>query len=434
MNLSEEQVLALAPDEASKKSGKDLANPAKWVSKGVNEKALWGECQGSGSKPYQTQVDLSDIAFKCSCPSRKFPCKHGLGLMLQYARNKESFTNNTLPDWVSSWISKRAEKEEKKIENLDKPVDEAAQAKRQQARQLKVNEGIAELLLWIKDIVRNGLYNLPEKDAHYWENMARRMVDAQASGLASMVRALGQTPFYTEGWQSGFLDQLLRLFLVMQGYRNSDALPEALQQDIRAAIGFTQNQEALKSQTGITDTWLVLGKQVETLDNLTIERYWLYGNTSHQPALVLQFYVKNQVNQIMAITPGMTLQAELVFYPSACPLRAIIKTQQSVALQLSVKGMTGWQQVAASLTAQYEKLPIQTMQLFIVENLKPVWYQQQWWLQDNDQQLMQINPGFKNIWKLLALSGGAPLHMAVVGHETLYEPLGTWLNHEYKLL
>ncbi|MGB8191873.1 MAG: SWIM zinc finger family protein, partial [Chitinophagaceae bacterium] len=81
MNLSEEQILALAPDESSKKSGKELSNASKWVSKGANETALWGECKGSGSKPYQTQVDLANIAFKCSCPSRKFPCKHGLGLL-----------------------------------------------------------------------------------------------------------------------------------------------------------------------------------------------------------------------------------------------------------------------------------------------------------------------------------------------------------------
>jgi len=89
--LTEDQILTLAPDEASKKSGKDLANPSKWVSKGANEKALWGEAQGSGSKPYQTQVDLVNIAFKCSCPSRKFPCKHGLGLLLFNARQPNAF-------------------------------------------------------------------------------------------------------------------------------------------------------------------------------------------------------------------------------------------------------------------------------------------------------------------------------------------------------
>src|ERR1700733_4537643 len=138
MKLTEDQIFALAPDEASKKAGRDLAVPTKWVSKGINELALWGECQGSGNKPYQTQVDLSAIAFKCSCPSRKFPCKHGLGLLLLHARQPGIFAVAESPAWVSDWISKRSEKEEKKTEKVEKPVDENAQAKRQQAREQKV--------------------------------------------------------------------------------------------------------------------------------------------------------------------------------------------------------------------------------------------------------------------------------------------------------
>jgi len=38
LNLTEDQILSLAPDESSKKSGKDLANPAKWVSKGISSR------------------------------------------------------------------------------------------------------------------------------------------------------------------------------------------------------------------------------------------------------------------------------------------------------------------------------------------------------------------------------------------------------------
>lgn len=198
MNLSEDQIFALAPDEASKKAGKDLANLNKWVSNGKNEVALWGEAQGSGSKPYQTQVDINNIAFKCSCPSRKFPCKHGLGLLLLHARQPSLFTASEMPAWVNDWISKRAERDEKKVEKADKPVDEAAQAKRQENREKKVADGIEELLLWIKDIVRNGIINLPEKGFAFWEQMAKRMVDAQAPGLAGMVRALGQVNFFKE--------------------------------------------------------------------------------------------------------------------------------------------------------------------------------------------------------------------------------------------
>ena len=159
MLLTEEQILALAPDESSKKAGKDLSVANKWLSRGINEKALWGEFQGSGSKPYQTQVDIINTAFKCSCPSRKFPCKHGLGLLLYYTKNTNSFTEHDPPAWVLEWLNKRNEKSISQVKP-EKPVDEAAQAKRSEAREQSVEEGIDELLLWMKDIVRNGIYSL----------------------------------------------------------------------------------------------------------------------------------------------------------------------------------------------------------------------------------------------------------------------------------
>jgi hypothetical protein len=433
LQLSEEQIISLAPDESSKKSGKELANPAKWSSKGANELALWGECQGSGSKPYQAQVDLSNIAFKCSCPSRKFPCKHGLGLLLMYARQKTSFTTTNAPDWVTEWLSKRSEKQEKQAEKKDKPVDEAAQAKRQNARQQKVSDGIEELLLWIKDIIRNGILNIPEKNPSYFENMVRRMVDVQAPGLANMVKGLGAINFYRDGWQSEFIDQLIRIYLIISGFKNIDLLNESLQQDIRAWIGFTQNQDELKEQTGITDTWLVLGKQVTEEDNLTVERNWLYGIKCNQYALVLQFFVRGQGAPHL-LTPGLYIQAELIFFPSVLPLRAIIKRQISTDAIQQYRGFTNWQQVVETETSGSSQLPFYSERPYIIEQVRPIQYEQQWWLQDSNNMLMRIKQDFKNIWKLLSLSGGEALNLAVVGKEKTYEPIGVWYQNEYKTL
>lgn len=433
MQLSEEQVLALAPDESSKKSGKELSNPAKWVSKGINELALWGECQGSGSKPYQTQIDVVNVAFKCSCPSRKFPCKHGIGLLLLYARRKDDFTVNEMPAWVADWIGKRAERQEKQAVQKEKPVDEAAQAKRRQAREQKVIDGIEEVSQWIKDIVRNGIVGIPEKGAAWFEGMARRMVDAQAPGLAGMIRNLSEINFYRDGWQSEFIDQLLRLYLVITGFKNTDNLPPLLQQDIRTWIGFTQNQEELKEQTGITDTWLILGKQVTEDDNLTVERNWLYGIKSDRYALVLQFIVRGQGAQL-AFTPGLFVEAELVFYPSVAPLRAIVKKQIITGQVRQYKGFLNWQQVVEAETAFSSALPFRSERPFIIEQVRPVFYNHQWWLQDSSNAMMNIKGGFKNIWKLLSLSGGEALNMAVVGKEKVYEPFGVWYQHEYKIL
>ena len=66
-----------------------------------------GACQGSGSKPYQVQIDLAEPAFKCSCPSRKFPCKHALGLLLIHATTPAAIVKAERPAWVSEWLASR---------------------------------------------------------------------------------------------------------------------------------------------------------------------------------------------------------------------------------------------------------------------------------------------------------------------------------------
>jgi SWIM zinc finger len=97
-----EQVTALAPDASAAKAGKDLAAPRKWGVLGRAEGVIWGECQGSGAKPYQTQVELSGPAFHCTCPSRKFPCKHGIGLLLLHAGGEPAVKEAEAPTWVSA--------------------------------------------------------------------------------------------------------------------------------------------------------------------------------------------------------------------------------------------------------------------------------------------------------------------------------------------
>src|SRR5678815_5061397 len=102
-------VLDLAPDASSASAARGCSNPGKWVTIGRSDVALWGEFQGSGSKPYQTQVDLREPAFKCSCPSRKFPCKHGLGIMLIFASGENAIAQAKRPQWVDEWMSTRAQ-------------------------------------------------------------------------------------------------------------------------------------------------------------------------------------------------------------------------------------------------------------------------------------------------------------------------------------
>lgn len=239
LNLTEEQIIQLAPDTASVKAGKGLATKAKWILLEYNNRAIWGHCQGSGKTPYQTVIDTQNIAFKCSCPSRKFPCKHGLGLLLLYAAQPGLFKTADEPDWVTTWLAKREEKAEKKEQKAksNTPIDEAAQAKRQAMRHQKVLNGMDDLETWMKDLLRNGLINVPERAYTLFDNMARRMVDAQAPGLANRLKAMQEINFYDESWKYNLTDQLGKLYLLIKSYRNLDSLTQEWQDEIRTQTG-----------------------------------------------------------------------------------------------------------------------------------------------------------------------------------------------------
>ena len=435
MNFSEEQILSMAPDDSSKKSGKELANASKWVKRELSERALWGECQGSGKLPYQTQVDLINVAFKCSCPSRKFPCKHGLGLLLLYSLDKKIFSPAIEPDWVTEWLDKRGERDEKKSEKKEKEkkVDPAAQAKRQENRLKRVEEGMMELRLWIKDIVRNGLLNIPGKDSSYFETMAKRMVDAQAPGLASMIRSLRGINLFQEGWQTHFLDQLLRIYLVLEGFPRMSNLSSELQDELMTLVGFVQSQEEIKAEAGIRDDWFVLSKRVEKDDNLTTERNWLYGQKSKRYALILQFYVKGQLPEVNLV-PGSCVDAALVYFKGANTLRALMKEQFSVTSEIAIEGLKDWKETSAYTGHVHATNPWMNNLPVIIENVIPVKANNQWLLKDEHGNGVLIYHGFQNSWKLMALSGGKPLRLFAVGRENNFEPLGAWIGNQYKVL
>ncbi|WP_042383331.1 SWIM zinc finger family protein, partial [Streptacidiphilus melanogenes] len=108
---STDHVLSLAPDSPSQKAAAKLAESAPWSGTGASAEAVWGACKGSGSRPYQTVVALDGPAYQCSCPSRKFPCKHALGLLLLWSA--DTLTGVDVPEWAESWLAGRRRRAER---------------------------------------------------------------------------------------------------------------------------------------------------------------------------------------------------------------------------------------------------------------------------------------------------------------------------------
>src|SRR5215470_12875716 len=107
MSLTLERIEALAPDQASLAAARKLLKPSSWPTLAEAEGLIWGECQGSGATPYRVVVSEADAGYKCTCPSRKFPCKHALALMWMRADKPSAFAPANVPEWVEDWLSRR---------------------------------------------------------------------------------------------------------------------------------------------------------------------------------------------------------------------------------------------------------------------------------------------------------------------------------------
>jgi hypothetical protein len=438
-----DRVLQLAPDPASAKAGKTLAVARKWSSLGRTERAAWGECQGSRKAVYQARIDLGEPAFKCSCPSRKFPCKHALGLFLLLVNQPELFAQLAPPAWVSDWLEgrqKRAEQRARRKPRAERVSDEKAQAKRAAERESKVSLGLDELDLWLRDLVRQGLAWAQTQRPKFWEAAAARMEDAQAPGLARMLQELPGVCSSGEGWQDRLLERLGRLHLLVESYKRLDMLPEAVQADVRATIGWTQNQDEVLVGPGVSDRWLVLGQRVEIEKKLQAQRTWLWGQLGGRAGLVWQFaYGKATLD--ISLVPGTVLDAELVFYPSAYPLRALVKTRQAVSSQIDVMG--GYETIAAAVEAYAAALSrnpwIRQFPWLLQNVVVTKRSEDRYGVCDGAGRMVELSPSFTRAyldygqggWVLAALGGGRPLTLFGEWDGFVLSPLGAWADGRF---
>jgi hypothetical protein len=440
VTLDANQILALAPDPASARAGSLLAAAHHWSNLGNSSAALWGECQGSGKTPYKTQIDLNGPAFKCSCPSRKFPCKHGLGLYLLSAAEPALFAASAEPQWVGDWLSSRSARQERKADNAaassaQDPATAAATAaqarKREAKREDKVDAGIRELQTWLHDLAREGLASVRSRGQSMWDGIAARMADAQAAPLARRLRRAGSL-LYQSGLRNADVlvaNELASIYLLAQAWQRIDDLTPALQADVRALLGWTMNQDEVLRQPGVEGCWRVLAQTTFDDERLRVRATWLHGGphgaSDLRWTLLLQYAVNGQGFE-QQFAPGTAFDGELCFYPSAYPLRGQVKRQDKIRplthTDLTPAGLdTLLDTYANALAVQpfLERHPVLLAGLIPDPADHGI-------VHDANGRAITLHPDFRHLLQLLALSGGHPLTLCGEWDGRTLLPLSVW--------
>lgn len=200
ITITEDRIGMLAPNAAAAANGKKISRSGGFVSLNQDREktVIWGECKGSGKSNYKTSVDFlnpDQPVFRCSCPSRQFPCKHALGLMYDYLAGK-AFEEAEVEASIQEKREKaqdRAKKKEEK-EEKEKSGRTAGRQKTNQAAAVKKMkkqiEGLEKTGQIVEDILSKGISAMAGNTVRPYEDLAKQLGDYYLPGPQILLRRL----------------------------------------------------------------------------------------------------------------------------------------------------------------------------------------------------------------------------------------------------
>ncbi len=277
---------------------------------------------------------------------------------------------------------------------------------RAELRRVRVEDGLQELDRWLADQIRTGLAGLPKLGYRHFDAIAARMVDAQAPGVAGMLRGI-PADLGAPNWPERVLHELAGLHLLSRAHRRLDELPDQLAATVRSRIGYPTAKSDVLDGPGTADSWWAVGAVDVSDQSLRRRRVWLHGARTGVTGVWLTFAPMG-MSLDDSILPGMGFAALMHRYPgvgqprlllgeatggSPEPLRwpgaSIEQTRSAFAELVAADPWAGRMAVAVSGT--------------------PVRDDQVWRLRDeagDDCPLLELTG---QPWPLLAQSGGDPL-------------------------
>ncbi len=192
IEVSEDLIRAVTTKDKALSDGRTLSKKGafKNLHRMSDGSLLWGQCQGSGAKPYELSIDLGgdNPTIRCSCPVKPPPCKHTLGLLVHFLEQEAKFAVAEPPADLLEKRAKNVERAEKRAEAEAKPreVNKAALEKKMKVQR----DGLELLEQLVIDAVKGGMGTLDPKRAQKLIEQARQMNDAYLPGAAERLRRI----------------------------------------------------------------------------------------------------------------------------------------------------------------------------------------------------------------------------------------------------
>ena len=306
--------------------------------KSADNTLIFGDCYGSGSKPYNASVDFSgeNVVFRCSCPSRQFPCKHCIAIMLDWVAGKD-FVVEEIPEDIERKRGKIAQKAEAAAE--DKPKKAAKPNKSAAKKKLqKQLEGLSLAEEFVNDIFSRGICSITAATKKQYMSLAKQLGDYYLPEPQTiMYEIISESAKLSENPDDSQTEKIIKLCVKLassvkkgKDYINSklesgEVLPE--NDPIYEAMGGVWKLSQLKDLGLYKENAVIIQLSFSVAFDLAHEAnidrgYWLdmetgeiYRTDNIRPLKAAK-YIKAEDSSI-----GVTRVKELYRYPGGSPCR-----------------------------------------------------------------------------------------------------------------
>ena len=232
--ITEQQILMLAPNPAAAGNGKKISQKGGFVrlERSADDTFYLGECTGSGKSNYITSADFMDPdapVFRCSCPSRQFPCKHSLALLYELLARK-SFGVCEIPEDIlhkrekklarAAKLREGGEDAQEAVSSPKEASSEGAAVKEKKTsgtgkaartrKQKKQLEGLLLVEQMVKELLEAGLGTMGGAVSSSCRQLSRQLGDYYLPGPQRLLnRLLLETEAYRKDRQEFHYDNAL---------------------------------------------------------------------------------------------------------------------------------------------------------------------------------------------------------------------------------
>lgn len=339
--ITEQQILSMAPNSTAVANARKISSKGGFVSlaKTEDETFYMGECKGSGKSNYTVSVDFiepENPVCRCSCPSRQFPCKHGLALLFEIAAGK-AFSPCELPEAIREKREKKEKKaakaaEAKENEGTGKAAATKSRKTSQAARIKKMKkqlEGLAVLRKLVDRLLESGLGTLTGQSLKTYRDLAKQFGDYYLPGPQILLnRLITEGEAYQKDGDNAHQEEIMQILVRLNALiKKSEAY---LSEKIEKSDGEDDDSILYEELGGI---WTIerlqqMGRSREHVDLLQLA-FYVYYDDARKEWIDKGYYVDVQTGEVVTTC-------------NYCPVKAMghIKRQDSVFGQIHIPQLT----------------------------------------------------------------------------------------------